>query len=106
MVGEMSELQVQPIELVRAQGRRTIGGVAGRVDVSHGGLKPHFRVLIQNGRLTLNGSGQGVRSSIGEGDLVSRWNTLSVDMSRTTEPQNIVENCRCSSQGCPLATRY
>ena len=59
MDGEMPELQVQPIDLAREQGRLTLGGAARMVDVSLNTLKSHFRVLVQNGRLTLNGSGRG-----------------------------------------------
>ena len=65
MIGEMPEVQVQLIELAREQGRLTIGGAARMTGVSRNTLKPHFRVLVQNGQLTLNGSGRGAWYSIG-----------------------------------------
>lgn len=65
MVGEMSELQAQLVELVREQGRLTIGGAATLTGVGRNTLKPHFRALVRDGRLALNGAGRGAWYSLG-----------------------------------------
>ena len=59
MVGEVSELQARLIELTREQGRLTIRDAATLTGVSRNTLKVQFRVLVRDGRLTLNGSGRG-----------------------------------------------
>lgn len=64
MVGEVSELQAQLIELAQEQGRLTIGGAATLMGVSRNTLKPHLRVLVRDGRMALNGAGRGAWYSL------------------------------------------
>ena len=64
MIGEVSEVQAQLIELARDQGRLTIGGAATLMGVSRNTLKQHFRILVRDGRLALNGSGRGAWYSL------------------------------------------
>ncbi len=59
MIGEVSEVQAPLIELARDQGRLTIGGAATFMGISRNTLKQHFRILVRDGRLALNGSGGG-----------------------------------------------
>ena len=59
MVGGVSELQARLIDLTREQGRLTIRDAATLTGVSRNTLKVQFRVLVRDGRLTLNGSGRG-----------------------------------------------
>ena len=64
IVGEVSELQAQLLDLARDRGRVTIGDAATLTGVSRNTLKGQFRSLVRGGRLVLNGAGRGAWYSL------------------------------------------
>lgn len=59
MMGTLPELAAQLIDLVRDQGRLTIGEAERLTGVNRNTLKQYFRTLVADGHLTLNGAGRG-----------------------------------------------
>ena len=59
MLGTLPELAAQLIDLVRDQGRLTIGDAERLTGVNRNTLKQYFRTLVADGHLTLNGAGRG-----------------------------------------------
>jgi len=55
----LPELSMQLIELIRQQGRATIGGMTTATGASRNTLKVHFRKLVEQGLLVRHGSGKG-----------------------------------------------
>jgi Fic family protein len=60
VLASLPELQLQIVELARAQGRVTMGGVIRLTGASRNTLKQHFRALVERGTLSQHGSGRGV----------------------------------------------
>jgi Fic family protein len=59
MMGTLPEMAAQLIDLVRDQGRLTIGEAERLTGVNRNTLKQYFRTLVADGYLTLNGAGRG-----------------------------------------------
>ena len=64
MMGALPELSAQLIDLVRDQGRLTIGDAAKLTGISRNTLKQHLRVLVNDQHLSLNGAGRGAWYSL------------------------------------------
>ncbi len=59
MMGALPELSARLIDLVRDQGRMTIGEAEKLTQANRNTLKQHFRSLVADGHLVLNGAGRG-----------------------------------------------
>ncbi|MCD7897815.1 MAG: Fic family protein [Planctomycetaceae bacterium] len=61
----LPELSSHILEVARQRGRVTIGEMASLTGVSRNTLKTHFRALVKNGTLKMNGAGRGVWYTLG-----------------------------------------
>lgn len=59
MIGSLPDLSARILDLVREQGRLTIGDAARVTGVSRNTLKQHLRRLVEDGHLRLHGAGRG-----------------------------------------------
>ena len=64
MMGALPELSAQLIDLVRDQGRLTIGEAEKLTGMNRNTLKQYFRTLVADGHLSLNGAGRGAWYSL------------------------------------------
>jgi Fic family protein len=64
LMGSLPELSAQLMDLVRDHGRLTIGDAARLTNQNRNTLKQHFRTLVADGLLTLNGAGRGAWYSL------------------------------------------
>ncbi len=59
MIGSLPDLSARILDLVREQGRLTIGDAARVTGVSRNTLKQHLRRLVEDGHLRLHGADRG-----------------------------------------------
>lgn len=64
LLGQMPELSLRILDYVKEHGRVTIGEMATLTGESRNTLKVHFRTLVNNGQLNLNGKGRGAWYSL------------------------------------------
>jgi Fic family protein len=64
LLRKMPELSLKILDYVKEQGRVTIGEMATLTGESRNTLKVHFRTLVNNGQLSLNGKGRGAWYSL------------------------------------------
>jgi Fic family protein len=64
LMGSLPEVSAQLLDLVRDHGRLTIGDAARLTNQNRNTLKQHFRTLVADGLLTLNGAGRGAWYSL------------------------------------------
>jgi Fic family protein len=64
MMGSLPEVSAQLLDLVRDHGRLTIGDAERLTGENRNTLKQHFRTLVGNGHLALNGAGRGAWYSL------------------------------------------
>jgi len=59
MTGSLPELSARLVELTREHGRLTLAEAGALTGANRNTLKQHFRSLVENGHLQLNGKGRG-----------------------------------------------
>jgi len=64
MMGSLPEVSAQLLDLVRDHGRLTIGDAERLTGENRNTLKQHFRTLVGDGHLALNGAGRGAWYSL------------------------------------------
>jgi Fic family protein len=64
LMGSLPEVSAQLLDLVRDHGRLTIGDAARLTGQNRNTLKQHFRALVADGLLSLNGAGRGAWYSL------------------------------------------
>ena len=64
LMGSLPEVSAQLLDLVRDHGRLTIGDAERLTGQNRNTLKQHFRTLVADGRLSLNGAGRGAWYSL------------------------------------------
>ncbi|MCA0270940.1 MAG: Fic family protein [Proteobacteria bacterium] len=64
MMGSLPEVSAKLLDLVRDHGRLTIGDAERLTGENRNTLKQHFRALVGDGHLTLNGAGRGAWYSL------------------------------------------
>ena len=64
LVGSLPELSAELLELVRDHGRLSIGDAERLTGKNRNTLKQHFRSLVADGHLSLNGAGRGAWYSL------------------------------------------
>jgi Fic family protein len=64
LMGSLSEVSAQLLDLVRDHGRLTIGDAARLTGQNRNTLKQHFRTLVADGLIALNGAGRGAWYSL------------------------------------------
>ena len=64
LMGSLPEVSAQLLDLVRDHGRLTIGDAERLTNQNRNTLKQHFRTLVADGHLNLNGAGRGAWYSL------------------------------------------
>jgi Fic family protein len=64
LMGSLPEVSAQLLDLVRDHGRLTIGDAERLSGQNRNTLKQHFRALVADGHLSLNGAGRGAWYSL------------------------------------------
>lgn len=64
LMGSLSEVSAQLLDLARDHGRLTIGDAERLTGQNRNTLKQHFRALVADGHLSLNGAGRGAWYSL------------------------------------------